>query len=418
MANPHRQPWILLFGVWLVYGTFGLVMASLAPIVSLVVDDLNLSHGAMGSILGAWQLVYIAAAIPSGALLDRFPSRWTLSAGVILVALSALGRSYATDYWTLLGAVMLFGLGGPIISAGAPKVIARYFSGSNRGLAMGIYMTGPALGGIVALTTTHAVLLPAFEDDWRAVLQLWAVVAIGSGVVWFFLASALDKPVTASPTALSASAGKTEGPSSARTLLQDPAVRLVMAMSVGVFLINHGLNNWLPALLNEGGLDLVTAGYWAAFPTLIGIIGSLLIPRLATPARRLPILLGLAVAAMGACLLLALPDQTALPGALLLQGIARSSLMTVLILTLVELPRIGERNAGTASGLFFAAAEIGGVLGPLSMGLLFDATGTFAPGLYLLAATAAALIFGVRLLGREMRRTAQAEAQEPAAGAG
>ena len=51
--------------------------------------------------------------------------------------------------------------------------------------------------------------------------------------------------------------------------------------------------------------------------------------------------------------------------ALVLQGFVRASLMTILILTLMELPVVQERHAGTASGLFFSAAEIGGVLGPL-----------------------------------------------------
>ena len=57
-------------------------------------------------------------------------------------------------------AVMIFGLGGPIVSAGAPKVVVSLFEGSARGLAMGIYMTGPAIGGIVSLTATHPLLMP------------------------------------------------------------------------------------------------------------------------------------------------------------------------------------------------------------------------------------------------------------------
>jgi len=87
----------------------------------------------------------------------------------------------------------------------------------------------------------------------------------------------------------------------------------------------------------------------------------------------------------------------------LLQGIARSSLMTVLILTLVELPGIGERHAGTASGLFFSAAEVGGVLGPLSLGVFYDLTGAFSAGLYALAAVAAAMALAVSRLRRLAR---------------
>ena len=129
----------------MLYGSFGLVVTSLAPIASLVIADLNMSHGEMGLAMGAWQLVYIFSAIPSGILLDRIGPRYMLTLGGFLVGLSALARVFADDAETLILAVMLFGLGGPIISAGAPKVVVSSFTGSSRRLAMGIYMTGPAI---------------------------------------------------------------------------------------------------------------------------------------------------------------------------------------------------------------------------------------------------------------------------------
>ena len=100
-------------------------------------------------------------------------------------------------------------------------------------------------------------------------------------------------------------------------------------MSVGVFFFNHGLNNWLPELLRSGGMTLLQAGYWAAIPTLIGLMGSLLIPRLATPGRRFQILIILSLVAAGASILLHFQSEPLLFTGLLLQGLARSSLMTV-----------------------------------------------------------------------------------------
>jgi cyanate permease len=93
-------------------------------------------------------------------------------------------------------------------------------------------------------------------------------------------------------------------------------------------------------------------------------------------------------------------NSAVLTGALILQGFVRSSLMTVLILTLIELPAVNERHAGTASGLFFSAAEVGGVLGPLGLGLMYDVTGGFHAGLYALAGLAAAMAVGAIGLSR------------------
>ena len=385
-------------GLWFVYLTFGLIAASLAPLVVPIELDLGISHAAMGSLMGAWQLVYIFSAVPGGMLLDRLGVRYALLIGIAFIALSAFGRALATDYWTFLLAVMAFGIGGPIISSGAPKLVTELFTGSQRGLAMGIYMTGPAMGGVIALAGTNAWLMPLFDHSWRAVMNLWAAVTVGVGLVWLILATAWLKPVAAEVT--------TTTPQFVvmRQLIASRAVQVVLLMSVGVFLFNHGLNNWMVELLRLHGMTAEAAGYWATIPTLVGIVGSLIIPRLATPDRRFGILLALCLVAVISSLLLQFSNEVPLSVGLILQGIARSSMMTVLILTLVELPGVGDRYAGIASGMFFSAAEVGGVLGPLGLGMLYDLSGNFDTALYLLTVVAALLGCGSLYLKRLARR--------------
>ncbi len=389
--------WWLLAGLWLVYFSFGLSVSSLAPLVAPIEADLNISHTLMGSIMGAWQLVYIFAAVPCGILLDKLGGRRALLIGALLLGVSTAGRAVADDYFSFLFAVMLFGLGGPIVSSGAPKVVAQLFTGSDRGLAMGIYMTGPAIGGVVSLTLTNSYLLP-WLGDWRAVMWLWAAVSAGAALLWFAVSSVarLDRLDEAGRVG----GEKVSQIQLMRQLISEPAVRIVLLMSVGVFLFNHGLNNWLPELLFSNGLTLVAAGYWAALPTVVGVLGSLTIPRLATPDRRFQILLGLCLAATLASVLLQFTSGPLLTVGLIMQGIARSSMMTVLILALVELPGIGDRNAGSASGLFFSAAEVGGMLGPLSMGLIYDWQGGFSGALGSLTVVGVMLCIGSLYLRR------------------
>jgi cyanate permease len=393
-ARPVR--WAVLLGVWLAYFSFGLIGVGLAPLVGPVTRDLGLSHAAMGTVLGVWQAVYIAAAVPCGTLLDRLGARHALFLGALIVALSGLLRGLAVDFWTLCLAVGLFGLGGPLISAGAPKVISHWFRGSERGLAMGIYITGPSLGAILGLSLTHSLLMPLFAADWRRVLMVWSAVALGGALAWFALASL--------PAARAHAPAPVSGPRQSQRaaigqLLRLAPVRVLLAMSVCIFAYNHGLNSWLPELLRVDGMTPSEAGYWATIPTLVGIAGSLLIPRLATPRRRVPILAGLAVAAGLSTLLLHAEPGPLLAAGLVAQGIARSSLMTVAMLSLVETRGVGERNAGIAGGLFFSAAEIGGAGGPILLGSLYDATGGFAAGLWLLTGMALAILAGALRLG-------------------
>lgn len=381
-AASHPYRWFMLGGVWLVYFCFGLTTMSMAPLVPQVVADLNMSHAEMGMVLGGWQLIYIATAAPCGAVVDRWGPRVGLLLSALFVAASGFLRAEASDFWTLFAAVMVFGVGGPMVSIGAPKLISLWFQGQERGTAMGIYITGPATGGIISFSLTNSVLMPMTGHDWRAVLMIFAGVALVCAVLWLAIsahpaARAVERELKAQP--------KEPQMQVFATLLGQRSVQLVLLMAVGIFFYNHGLNNWLPELLRHGGMSAAEAGIWAAIPTAVGIAGALMIPRLATPERRFTILACLFAAAGIASLLLLTGDPTLMTIGMVAQGIARSSMNTVMVLLLVEIKDIGSRYAGAASGLFFSAAEVGGVLGPLTLGAVYDATGAFSPSLILLS---------------------------------
>ena len=375
--------WVLLFGVWLVYFAFGLTQVAMAPLVGVIRTDLGLSDGVMGLILGAWPLVYVASAMPCGVFLDRAGPRTSLFASAGIIALSAMARGFADDELGLFFAVALFGIGGPLISIGAPKLVSLWFAGSSRAVAMGIYITGPALGGICALAFTNSFAMPAMDGNWRHVLFLYAGISFAIGVIWLALAS---HPTAVRLQGKAVTDGAQRQAAVFLDLLKIPAVRLTLIMAVGAFFFNHGLNNWLPEILRRSGMTAAEAGFWAAIPTAIGVASSLLIPRLATPERRRAIMVALVFSAgLAAFLLQFAGNHLPLTAGLILQGIARGSMMTVMMLSLVETTGVGSRHAGTAGGMFFSAAEIGGILGPLTLGGLSDLTGGFSSGLYLLS---------------------------------
>ncbi len=76
----------------------------------------------------------------------------------------------------------------------------------------------------------------------------------------------------------------------------------------------------------------------------------------------------------------------------------------VSMLVLMDMREVESRHVGAAGGLFFSAAEIGGVLGPLAIGVLYDLTGGFAAALNLLSGVCAALIGLLWVLQRTARR--------------
>lgn len=387
--TPYR--WLMLAGLWLVYLTFGMTAASLAPLVGPITRDLGISHGSMGFVFGIWQIAYIVSAVPCGGLHDRIGVSRSLLIGSLVVAASALLRSLAVDYVSLCLAVILFGVGGPMVSTGSPKVVSSWFSGAERGLAMGIYVTGAATGTILALSLTNSVLMPAFNQDWHRVLQLWSALALASGLIWLVITA---HPIVRRREAQAAAQPRPPQRVVIAQLLALPSVRLLMVMACGAFIFNHSLNNWLPEILRARGFTPSQAGFWSSTPIVVGILGSLTLPRLATPERRHTMLCAVFATAIVATLLLQAASEPLLLTGMILQGIARSTMFTVMMLTLMEMPDVGERNTATASGLLFTAAEMGGASGPILLGAVHDATGGFAVGLLCLTGVTTLLLLG------------------------
>jgi len=378
---------------------FGLSMASLAPLVSEIESDLGFSHSAMGTVMGAWQFVYIFAAIPCGILLDRLGSRWGLAIGALIIGLSGIFRGCAQEYVHLLAAVALFGIGGPLISAGAPKVVSEHFRGSTRGLAMGIYITGPGIGAMAALLLTQPLVLPMLDGNWRLLLQIWGGASLVSGVLWLAVAARTPPQPRVMPARKTTLADLSD-------IVRIPAVRLILLMSVAVFAINHGMGNWLVEILQSFGASASRASVLATIPVGIGILSALALPRMAVGTRRFSVLTLLFSCSVVASLaLLAQPVGIWLYLALVVEGVAAGSMMTVLVLTLVEVPGVGDKRAGTAGGLFFSAAEIGGVGGPVLLGVLFHADGHFNTSLLVLAFLGALLVLSVLPLRRQLSAT-------------
>lgn len=371
ISPPSHERWFILAGVWLVYFCFGIVMVSMAPLVTPISKDLEISNSTMGLILGAWPLTYIVAALPAGILLDRFGARSMLFLAAFIIAMSAVARSLATTPEQMLLAVAMFGFGGPLISVGAPKVIAGLFEGRPRATAMGVYVTGPYIGGLIALSLTNSVLMGLVDGNWRGVMLVFAGFTFLGGLIWLLLSTIGDIKADTE------TGGKKFNLAAFADLVRLRTVRLILAMAIGIFFINHALNNWLPEILITRGLDAVAAGYWASIPAIVGIVGALVVPRLAIPEHRLLVMAALFVATLLASLMLQGTPGPVMFLGLILQGIARGSMMTVAILILMEAPSVPKERLGLAGGLFFTVAEVGGVLGPLSFGILSDFSGNF-----------------------------------------
>lgn len=382
--------------LWLAYGAFGLAAGSIPPLVEPIINDLKMTSAQMGVVLGVWQLVFIGMAMPTGRLMDRFGERRTMAVGLALVLASVVLRGLAVNFVTLLGAVALFGVGGPIISIGIPKVTAFWFRGRERGVAVGIYVSGRDIGFAGALATAAGVVV-ALTGSWRGISLVYGVVLGLILVAWLLLAR--DAPRAAEDARSQDDDAGAPGVAGWGDLLRMRNVRIVLLLGFATFFVNHGLNGWLPTLLHENGMSLQSAGRWMSVAVMASMIGNMLLPSLAPHGYRALALTATQVAAGATTLTLVLLSGAPLIAMVMVNAVLRQPVLQMLTLVLTDTPGIGAKRLGLAAGLFFMVAEIGGFSGPLLLGLIRDATGSLNAGVL-----TAGIVIGVAALFAPLMR--------------
>jgi len=382
-ASTHAgYRWVMLALVWLLYFVFGIFMRSISTLITPIIKDLNISNSQMGLILGSWPLIYIFVALIGGALIDRWGLRKCLFAGIIIIAISGAIRYFVHGFTTMFFAVALMGLGGPMISIGSPKTVALWFSGKERATAVGAYMTGPAIGGLLAYSLTNSVVMPLTGYSWRLTFVTYSVLALLIGLLWLFLSR--DIKTANGPE-------KINFIKVFRSLATIRNAQLVMVLGFLSLCIGHGFNDWLPKMLENGGMTPANAGFAASIPVIIGLPITLFVPRLIPPQYRGRAITILSLVYILPLLLIPGGKNVPMYTGLVLLGAMTVTGAPLLMLILMDTPEIGSRFMGAAAGMFFCISPLGQFIGPWIMGSLTDLSGGFFSGSAVLAGLSLAM---------------------------
>jgi CP family cyanate transporter-like MFS transporter len=400
-SRRHPYRWVIFGAMSGVYVAFGLVMLAIPPMVTQVRTDLGLTRGEIGFAIGAWAVMYIVTAPPAGRIIDRVGLHRSLGTGALLIATSAAVQAAAPNGLVLWFAVAIAGVGGPLVSLSAPKLVAIWFvDAAERPMAVGFYTSAPALGGVASLLLTNSVLLPLF-GGWRAVLLAESVFVLVTGVAWLVVSGRAPTPPRVADIDGSVAAG---GAPTVRTLLRSHGVQLAMALGIGTFFITQGLAAWLPDILEQrSGLSTGAASNWAAVSLAVGLGSRLVMPGLATAERRsrmLQVTMGVLVLAM-----VAMAFGAAAVGvtAAVVLGL-RSVLNSLVVVVLMEAEHVSAANAATAYGLWFSVVEVGGALGPVVIGALGDSALGFEGALVAMAVMLALMMTALAVADRRRPR--------------
>jgi cyanate permease len=403
--RPLLRYLLLGFGS-LAYTCLMFVWFSVAAFLSDISTALSLSPTQAGILTGAVPLTYVPVALFSGYLIDRVGPFRAIGGGLLLFGAAQVGRADATAFLPLLALTVVVGLGATTITFGLPKLVSELFPADDAGFPSSIYVLGSFVGIAAAFSLGKGVLGPLL-GGWRPVFRLSGLVVLGYAVLWLVVVRLA--PLASLRVADAVAADEAEptvtGLASLRRNLGfvfgSRGMRLLVVVGVVYLLVVHGVQNWLATVLEARGTGPSLAATVATGFVAAEAVGTLAVPPL---SDRLGDRGGVIAVCGGACTLglagLAvpgLPFLVAVAGAVVV-GVGVGGLSPLVRLVPAELEDVGPARTGTAVGLVFAVGELGGFAGPFLVGALFDLSGSYAPGLGLLAVGClAAVVAGWRL---------------------
>ncbi|MBD0338320.1 MAG: MFS transporter [Thermoleophilia bacterium] len=155
--SPYR--WAILAAGFSAQTAFAAVGLGLPVIAPAIRDELGLSLGQIGIVLGAGWVGTILTLLPWGFAVDRLGERWTLGAGMAVAAAALAGAAFVSSLLPLVLLLGASGAAGSSVQSGSGRAIMNWFDRDERGLALGIRQTAVPVGGIVG-----ALALPAAVD--------------------------------------------------------------------------------------------------------------------------------------------------------------------------------------------------------------------------------------------------------------
>ena len=235
--------------------------------------DLGLGDVHLGWLGSAYVLVFSLASVPAGIAGDLGSRRVVVATGVILWSIATSLSGLVEGFGTLLFARAIVGLGGAIAATASASLVADYFPGRRRSLAMSLFMAGLAIGGVSGILIAGQL---EHHYGWRAAFLVL-------GLPGFLIAALVlrikdpTRPVRPSrqgADALLATVRELEGVT--RRILSTPTLVVVF---VGGALISFGMNGlvgWAPTFLaRERNLSTAQASLLlGSYGLIAGIAGT------------------------------------------------------------------------------------------------------------------------------------------------
>jgi sugar phosphate permease len=392
MTAPDRTDrlhyaWVVLTATALVLLASGGVRSAIGVFVKPLEATFGWSRTALSFAVAVSIALYGLTGPLVGRLADRWGPRWVLCAGVALVGIGTMMGAAVTQFWHFFVAVGLIAAIGSSATAApvAATVATRWFE-RHRGLVLGINGAGMAAGQLLVLPLAMALVAAV---SWRG-----AFLFLGGGLLVLVL------PLTAalirndpSDKGLRAYGASASAPG--LTAAQEAAERTTVGEAVRTwpFLLLCGsfwvcgystfgviLAHFIPHVTDHGFQPQQAAealGIMGAM-NIVGTVASGWLCDRYGP--KVPLALYYLLRGVS---LFFLPFVNTLPGLLVFAALFGLNFISTVPATTTLTARIyGRYSVGELSGWIFASHQLGGAIGSVASGWLFDHTGDYTMAFY------------------------------------
>ena len=370
--------WPTLFAAFLYFDVSFAVWYVLGPLATFIADDLHLTIAEKGVLVATPLLGGSICRIVMGVLTDHVGPRRAGLAGIALTFVPLLlGWLVVDSYRSLLLTALLLGVPGASFAVALP-LASRWYPPQHQGLVMGI--AGAGNSGTVLASLFMPRLAAVY--GWHAAIGCAALPMTVAALV--FVACAKDSPAQPPPRPFADYLA-------AVRQMDTLWFAIFYSITFGGFV---GLASVLAIFFHDYyGVGKVAAGDLTAACVFAGSfmrpLGGWLADRYGG-IRMLQVLYGV-VAVLAAAIATLPPIGLAVPlfvAALAVLGAGNGAVFQLV-------PLRFQRDVGVITGLVGAAGGLGGFFLPSLLGLLHDATGTWASGF---AFYAAVCLWGMSLI--------------------
>jgi MFS transporter, ACS family, glucarate transporter len=358
-----------------------------------IMQDLGLTFVQMSTVFGAFTLAYSLFEVPSGWLGDVIGPRRVLTRIVLWWSAFTMLTGAAQGLRSLVIIRFLFGAGEAGAFPNAVRSFSQWFPARERGMANGVLFFGSRLGG--AITAPIALVLIQ-RWGWRVSFVVFGAVGLVWAAAWY--RSYRDRPaehpdVDREELALiGAPTAQITESTPWRRLLTSPNLYAICAM---YFTFGYGLYfyfTWLPTyLLEELEFSLLQGGFFASLPFLLAgaanLAGGWCTDTLSRTRGLRTSRVALGFTAFSTCALLILASiLVAAPVAkAVLLALALASADFALSACWAVCLDVAPGHAGVVTGFMNTFGNLGGLVGPVVVGLMVDRLGSWTLPLYVTA---------------------------------